>query len=67
MRETPADDFYNENVRVQPHGCVPHTTYAWELKPHSAGHHKRDVFKWVSAVRVSLVQAQSGQANGNRA
>lgn len=50
MRETPVNDFYNENVRIQPNGCVPHTMYVWEVKPHSANDHKWDVFKRVSTV-----------------
>jgi len=50
MRETPVNDFYNENVRIQPNGCVPHTMYVWEVKPHSAGDHKWDMFKRVSTV-----------------
>ena len=25
MHETPLNDFYNKDVRIQPNGCVPHT------------------------------------------
>ena len=32
MRETPLNDFYNKDVRIQPNGCVPHTMYLWQVK-----------------------------------
>ena len=45
MRETPLDDFYNKNVRLQANGCVPHTMYTWEVKPSAEATHKWDIFK----------------------
>ena len=32
MHETPLNDFYNKNVRIQPNGCVPHAMYLWQVK-----------------------------------
>ncbi len=32
MRETPVNDFYNKDVRIQANGCVPHAMYLWQVK-----------------------------------
>ena len=44
MHETPLDDFYNKNVRIQANGCVPHTMYLWQVKAPSENKGKFDLF-----------------------
>ena len=44
MHETPLDDFYNKNVRIQANGCVPHTMYLWQVKAPSESKGKFDLF-----------------------
>ncbi len=50
MRELPVNDVYNENVRILPNGCVPHTMYLWEVKARSASEYKWDAFKRISTI-----------------
>lgn len=50
IRETPVNDFYNEGVRIQANGCVPHAMYVWEVKPRQESEHRWDVFKRISTV-----------------
>lgn len=45
MRATPLDDFYNNDVRIQANGSVPHAMYVWEVKPRSEAKHRWDVFR----------------------
>jgi branched-chain amino acid transport system substrate-binding protein len=45
MRETPINDFFNKDVRIMANGTVPHTIYAWLVKPSSEAKEKWDVFK----------------------
>jgi branched-chain amino acid transport system substrate-binding protein len=50
MLETPVNDFYNENIRIQPNDAVTHTMYACEVKNRRPGDHKWDVFSRVATV-----------------
>ncbi|HSU07128.1 MAG TPA: ABC transporter substrate-binding protein [Acetobacteraceae bacterium] len=50
MRETPVNDFYNTNVRIDPNGCVRHTMYVWEVKPSSEAKHRWDYYKPVATM-----------------
>ena len=50
MHEMPVSDFYNEEVGIQPNGCVPHRMYVWEVKSNSVTDHLWDVFRRMSTV-----------------
>jgi branched-chain amino acid transport system substrate-binding protein len=60
MHEVPINDFYNNDVRIMPNGCVPHTMYLWEVKPSSEAKHKWDVFKLISTVPTPNAYAPTG-------
>ena len=44
MQETPVNDFYNKDVRIQANGCVPHTMYLWQVKDAARSKQKYDMF-----------------------
>jgi branched-chain amino acid transport system substrate-binding protein len=50
MRETPLNDFYNKDVRIQPNGCVPHTMYLWQVKEPAQSKQKYDLFTQLGAM-----------------
>ncbi len=50
MRETPLNDFYNKDVRIQPNGCVPHTMYLWQVKEPAQSKQKYDLFTQLAAM-----------------
>jgi branched-chain amino acid transport system substrate-binding protein len=50
MREMPLDDFYNEGVRIEANGCVPHTMYLWQVKPPAEVTKKWDLFKPLATI-----------------
>jgi branched-chain amino acid transport system substrate-binding protein len=50
MRETPLNDFYNKDVRIQANGCVPHTMYLWQVKEPSQSKQKYDLFTQISSM-----------------
>jgi len=50
MRETPLNDFYNKDVRIQPNGCVPHTMYLWQIKEPAQSKQKYDLFTQLAVI-----------------
>jgi branched-chain amino acid transport system substrate-binding protein len=51
MHETPLDDFYNKNVRIQANGCVPHAMYLWQVKAPSESKGKYDLFTQLATMQ----------------
>ncbi|MGH3260375.1 MAG: ABC transporter substrate-binding protein [Trebonia sp.] len=45
MHETPVNDFYNTNMKIQPNGRVLDTMYLWEVKAPKPGQKKYDFYK----------------------
>ncbi|MGA9868336.1 MAG: ABC transporter substrate-binding protein [Acetobacteraceae bacterium] len=50
MHETPVNDFYNTDVRIDANGCVRHTMYVWEVKSPAEAKHKWDFYKPVATI-----------------
>jgi len=50
IRETPLNDFYNKNVRIQANGCVPHTMYLWQVKDLAQTKQKYDLYTALATI-----------------
>ena len=50
MHETPVNDFYHDNVHIEPNGRVEDTMYVWQVKPASESHYKWDFYKPVATM-----------------
>jgi len=42
MKETPVNDFYNDNIKIREDGRVMHEWYLWQVKPVAAARSKYD-------------------------
>jgi branched-chain amino acid transport system substrate-binding protein len=50
MRDTPLNDFYNKDVRIQANGCVPHAMYLWQVKDPGQSKQKLDLFSRLATI-----------------
>jgi branched-chain amino acid transport system substrate-binding protein len=50
MKETPVNDFYNDNVKIREDGRVMHTMYLWQVKPVSESTSKYDFCKKLATI-----------------
>ena len=50
MKKLPVNDFYHDNVRIEPNGRVEDTMYVWQVKPASESRYKWDFFKPVATM-----------------
>jgi len=50
MKELPANDFYNDNVKIREDGRVMHVMYLWQVKPPSEARYANDFCKLLAAI-----------------
>jgi len=50
MRATPVNDFYNDQVSVQPNGQLQLPMHIWRVKPESRAAHKWDFYELIGTV-----------------
>jgi branched-chain amino acid transport system substrate-binding protein len=62
MRETPVNDFYNKDVRIQANGCVPHAMYLWQVKDPAQSKQQYDMFDKLATVPSPEAYPPPGQS-----
>ncbi|HEX5325350.1 MAG TPA: ABC transporter substrate-binding protein [Acetobacteraceae bacterium] len=63
MHQTPVNDFYHTDVKIEPNGRVEDTMYVWQVKPPSESKHKWDFYKPVakmSGADATMPLAETG-------
>ncbi len=63
MHETPVNDFYHSDVKIEPNGRVEDTMYVWQVKPASESRYKWDFYKPVATMtgaEATMPPAESG-------
>ncbi len=50
MKKLPVNDFYHDNVLIEPNGRVEDTMYVWQVKPASESRYKWDFYKPVATM-----------------
>ncbi len=50
MHEMPVNDFYHEDVRIEPNGRVAEKMYVWQVKPASASKSKWDFYNPIATM-----------------
>lgn len=63
MHAMPVNDFYHEDVHIEPNGRVAEKMYVWQVKPASPSQGKWDFYKPIatmSGAEATMPMAQSG-------
>ena len=63
MHAMPVNDFYHDNVRIEPNGRVEDAMYVWQVKPASESSSKWDFYKPVATMAgpdATMPPADSG-------
>ena len=63
MHAMPVNDFYHDNVRIEPNGRVEDTMYVWQVKPAAESRYKWDFYKSVATMAgpdATMPPAESG-------